>query len=58
LLIDPRKKRVYAYRPGLLVEEIDDPETVGGEYAQSEYYVRINRGRHPRAMQIGAKIQF
>jgi len=30
-LIDPRKKKVYVYRPGLSVEELDEPETVRGE---------------------------
>ncbi len=30
-LIDPRKKKVYVYRPGLPVEELDEPETLSGE---------------------------
>jgi Uma2 family endonuclease len=30
-LIDPRKKRVYIYRPGVPVEELDQPETLSGE---------------------------
>jgi len=30
-LIDPRKKKVYIYRPGLSVEELDEPETLSGE---------------------------
>jgi Uma2 family endonuclease len=30
-LIDPRKKKVYVYRPGVPVEELDEPETLGGE---------------------------
>ena len=30
-LIDPRKKKVYVYRPGLLVEEFNGTETVSGE---------------------------
>ncbi len=30
-LIDPRKKKVYVYRPGVPVEELDEPETLSGE---------------------------
>ena len=30
-LIDPRKKKVYVYRPSLSVEELDEPETLGGD---------------------------
>ncbi|MGH9839268.1 MAG: Uma2 family endonuclease [Blastocatellia bacterium] len=29
-LIDPRKKKVYVYRPDLSVEELDEPETLSG----------------------------
>ena len=30
-LIDPYRRRVYVYRPGVDVEMLDDPETVSGE---------------------------
>jgi len=30
-LIDPRKKKVYVYRPGVPVEELNEPETLSGE---------------------------
>ena len=30
-LIDPRKKEVYVYRPGVPVEELDEPQTLSGE---------------------------
>ncbi len=30
-LIDPRKKKVYVYRPGVPVEDLDQPETLSGE---------------------------
>ena len=30
-LIDPWKKKVYVYRPGVPVEELDEPETLSGE---------------------------
>ncbi len=30
-LIDPRKKKVYLYRPGDPVEELDEPETLSGD---------------------------
>lgn len=30
-LIDPQKKKVYVYRPGVPVEELDEPETLSGE---------------------------
>jgi Uma2 family endonuclease len=30
-LIDPRNKKVYVYRPGVPVEELDEPEKVSGE---------------------------
>jgi Uma2 family endonuclease len=30
-LIDPQERRVYAYRPGAAVEQLDDPRTVSGE---------------------------
>jgi Uma2 family endonuclease len=30
-LIDPLEKRVYVYRPGQLVDELDDPPTVSGD---------------------------
>ena len=30
-LIDPYRRRVYIYRPGLPVEALDDPETVSGD---------------------------
>jgi len=30
-LIDPRKKRVYVYRPGVPVEELNEPKTLSGE---------------------------
>ena len=29
-LIDPYQRRVYIYRPGVPVEVLDDPETIGG----------------------------
>jgi len=31
-LIDPRKKKVYVYRPGVPVEELDEPETLHGNH--------------------------
>jgi Uma2 family endonuclease len=30
-LIDPQERRVYIYRPGAVVELLDDPQTVSGE---------------------------
>ena len=30
-LIDPYRRRVYVYRPGVDVETLEDPETVSGE---------------------------
>ena len=30
-LIDPRRRRVYVYRPGVDVDTLEDPETVSGE---------------------------
>lgn len=30
-LIDPQERRVYVYRPGAAVEELDDPRTISGE---------------------------
>ncbi|MDQ1524558.1 MAG: hypothetical protein QOE47_2482 [Pyrinomonadaceae bacterium] len=30
-LIDPQERRVYVYRPGAAVEELDDPRVVSGE---------------------------
>lgn len=30
-LIDPQKKKVYVYRPGVAVEEFNNPETLSGE---------------------------
>lgn len=30
-LIDPRNKKVYVYRPGAPVEELNQPETISGE---------------------------
>ncbi|HZH90425.1 MAG TPA: Uma2 family endonuclease [Pyrinomonadaceae bacterium] len=30
-LIDPQERRVYAYRPGAAVEQLDDPRTVSGD---------------------------
>ena len=30
-LIDPYRRRVYVYRPGMDVEILDDPETISGE---------------------------
>ncbi len=30
-LIDPRNKKVYVYRPGAPIEELDEPETLDGE---------------------------
>ena len=32
-LIDPRSRRVYIYRPGMEVEELDNPATVKGDEA-------------------------
>lgn len=32
-LIDPCRRRVYVYRPGVDVEMLDDPETISGEPA-------------------------
>ena len=31
LLLDPEQRRVYAYRPGVEVEELEGPETISGE---------------------------
>jgi Uma2 family endonuclease len=30
-LIDPQERRVYVYRPGAGVEQLDDPHAVSGE---------------------------
>lgn len=30
-LIDPLEKRVYIYRPGQSIEQLDDPTTVSGD---------------------------
>ena len=30
-LIDPRRRRVYVYRPGVAVDMLEDPETISGE---------------------------
>lgn len=30
-LIDPRNKKVYVYRPGVPIEELDEPEMLSGE---------------------------
>ncbi|NOT59109.1 MAG: Uma2 family endonuclease [Acidobacteria bacterium] len=30
-LIDPYKRKVYVYRPGLLMQKLDEPETISGD---------------------------
>ncbi len=30
-LVDPRRRRVYVYRPDAEIETLEDPETISGE---------------------------
>jgi len=40
-LIDPRRKRVYVYRPRQPVESLDDPETISGDPELPGFVFRV-----------------
>ncbi len=40
-LIDPQQRRVYVYRPGQLVETLEDPATVSGETALPGFVLNL-----------------
>jgi len=40
-LLDPEQRRVYLYRPGMPVEELDDPDTVSGEPILSGFVLNL-----------------
>ena len=42
-LIDPRRRRVYVYRPGVDVEVLEDPETISGEPVMSGFVFEVRR---------------
>lgn len=41
LLLDPEQRRVYVYRPGLPVEELEGPETISGEPVLSGFVLDL-----------------
>ena len=42
-LIDPYRRRVYVYRPGVEVEMLEDPETVSGEPVLPGFVFEVRR---------------
>ena len=42
-LIDPYRRRVYVYRPGMDVEVLEDPETVSGEPVLPGFVFEVRR---------------
>ena len=42
-LIDPYRRRVYIYRPGMEIEELEDPETVSGEDVLPGFVFEVRR---------------
>jgi Uma2 family endonuclease len=40
-LIDPLKKKVYVYRPSVVVEVLDDPQTVSGEPVLQGFVLKV-----------------
>ena len=42
-LIDPRRRRVYVYRPGVAVEILQDPETISGEPVMAGFVFEVRR---------------
>ena len=42
-LIDPYRRRVYVYRPGVDVEILDDPETISGEPVMPGFVFEVRR---------------
>ena len=42
-LIDPYRRRVYVYRPGVDVEALEDPETVSGDPALPGFVFEVRR---------------
>ena len=42
-LIDPYRRRVYVYRPGVDVEILEDPETVSGEPVMPGFVFEVRR---------------
>ena len=42
-LIDPYRRRVYVYRPGVDVEMLEDPETVSGDPVMAGFVFEVRR---------------
>ena len=42
-LIDPYRRRVYVYRPGVEVETLEDPETISGEPVMPGFVFEVRR---------------
>ena len=42
-LIDPYRRRVYVYRPGVDVEMLEDPETISGEPVMPGFVFEVRR---------------
>ena len=42
-LIDPYRRRVYVYRPGVEVEALDDPETISGDPVLPGFVFEVRR---------------
>ena len=42
-LIDPYRRRVHIYRPGVPVEILDDPETLSGEDVMPGFVFEVRR---------------
>ncbi len=42
-LIDPRRRRVYVYRPGVDVEVLEDPETISGDPVMAGFVFEVRQ---------------
>ena len=42
-LIDPYRRRVYVYRPGVEVETLEDPESVSGDPVMAGFLFEVRQ---------------